>query len=198
MRKERDQFLLFWPGWKWEALAGVVAAIGLMVAVPSFLFGIAQYSWHLEGERARETLEMIDLWEVRGYQDTFSHFTEDVEELLAEIPTDELQMAAQSERAANNIRLKIAEALLSKGENEEHFDKLLFFFNRLGLCVQAKLCSIRTAETFYSGTLNNFVDFFMPYILSKQDSLDGYAEPTLWLEAQFGKRRSWDWFYAWS
>ena len=181
--KPRRKLLLV-DTWKWEAMGSIASVLGFV----GVLFAVYQYFQQIEAERAREALEMIEIWETRGYRDAFNILKDDVITFLDKVPEADKAKADENPMAANNLQASMYRDIFSKEGNDQRFEDVIYYFNRLGLCVEANLCSVRTASVFFDDTLIHFLSGFDTKIEKQRMTLPNYAEGVLSLADAF--RRS--------
>lgn len=181
---ERDPDRLFGIRLRiWEGVSYIVTVFGAF----GLLFAVYQYHAAGEAERSKETLALIEIWETRAYSAAFDRLRHKVTEFTASVPDADLDIARNSVQAADNLRRKMYGQVLANPDARADLDKVVYFFNRLGLCVQANLCSFRTAFIFFKDPLEGFMSNFSNYITARQEELPGYANGLLLLEKQFSK-----------
>ncbi|MEC8294414.1 MAG: hypothetical protein VX083_13050 [Pseudomonadota bacterium] len=166
--------------WRWGVLSSFVSVLGIF----GVLFGIYQYTMQLEAQRADRTLEMIEQWRDDGYRASFVALSDEVATLLASVPAADLAAAKATPRAAANLRSKVLRRVLGKAENQQRLDTVVFYFNKLGLCVEARLCSTKTTEIFFGSTVEGFVDVFGPEIAARRTEEPDYANGFRFLPRQ--------------
>lgn len=179
-----DERFLFIESWRWEAIGGFVSVLGVIAA----LFGIYEYYQRVEATRASETLALIDIWETRGARDAYGRLSGEVAAQFAAVPKADMDAAGRDERLASRVTGKVATRVLETGENAKAFEDVVYFFNRLGLCVEAKLCSGHTAEIFFDDTLTSFLNVFGGQIEERRKTTPRYGEATLDLAKGFAGR----------
>lgn len=177
---EREHRFLFIDVWWWDALGGFFSVLGVLAA----LFGIYEYKQRVEASKASETLAMIDVWETRGARAAYERLSNEIAAGFAEVPAADMAAAANDPALARVVSNKVAAIVLRKQENADAFGEVVYFFNRLGLCVEASLCSQKTAEVFFQDTLDTFVDVFGGQISQMQESRPRYAEAMLELQGE--------------
>lgn len=168
---DENQRLLWTPLWVWQGLSNIVTTLGVL----GLLFAGVQYWQAREEGRAAETLNLIDIWETRGYDDDFAKLRAAVTEFMAAVPEADMAAVATNARAAENLRTKMYRQVLGQPELEAAFERVVYFYNRLGLCVQANLCSTRTARIFFAEPFAAFRSNFASRIESDSAALPGYA-----------------------
>lgn len=142
----------------WDGLAGAAALLTLMALLVGTFLGAREYVDRKQTSRASETLEMIEVWETRGALDAYSDLNRQLTEMLKDIPESEVRNADKDTLRENLSR----RALRSSGQ--DGFERIVYFFTRLSLCVEADLCSAPVASAFFEDTLTDFLDWFGPEI----------------------------------
>lgn len=167
------------PVWRWEAISYMIAALGALGVV----FGVYQYYQQVEANRARETLAMIEMWETRGYRENFVELRQDMLDYWATVPSADIEFARTNANAAANLREAFFGSVINaSGEKSKRFERIVYFYNRLGLCIQANLCSAGTARIFFADPLNSFLSNFEPRLEAERKVLPGYASGVLLLK----------------
>lgn len=176
--RDDDRRLFGVPAWRWTALSAVAAALG-------GLFAVYQYAASVEAARAKQTLEMIDRWRDDGYRDRFLELRDRTVEVLSLVPEDQMAAAASDVTLARNLRRNVADRAIAAPEDLATFEEVVYFFNLLGLCVEAKLCSRQTARVFFDDTLQNFWSVYGEEIKARQQDAPGYGEGVTYLMRAF-------------
>lgn len=167
------------PVWRWQALSYMIAALGALGVV----FGVYQYFQQLEANRARETLSMIEMWETRDYRENFAELRQDMLEYWAAVPPGDIEFARTNPNAAANLRDAFFRSVIDENsEKSKRFERIVYFYNRLGLCIKASLCSAATARIFFADPLNSFLSNFEPRLEAERKVLPGYANGVLLLK----------------
>lgn len=172
---EREHRFLFIDVWWWDALGGFFSVLGVLAA----LFGIYEYKQRVEASKASETLAMIDVWETRGARGAYEKLSNAIASGFADVPAADMSAAANDPVLARTVSDKVASIVLRDEENAAAFGDVVYFFNRLGLCVEASLCSQKTAEVFFQDTLDTFIDVFGDQINQMRESRPRYGEAML-------------------
>ncbi|AJY46830.1 DUF4760 domain-containing protein [Martelella endophytica] len=161
---ENNERLLGIAHWRWSLLSNVITVLGAL----SVVFAVYQYSATIEANRAEKTLEMIVEWRDAGYRADFLSLRQSLMTTIEEMSADG--------RSAERRRDDIVSRSLARDGVDSAFDNVIYYFNLLGLCVEANLCSDETARVFFDDTLENFLQFFGPEIIARRDALPGYGE----------------------
>ena len=176
-----DRRMFGLPLWFLDGVANAITIVGAL----SVVFAVYQYIASQEAGRAKETLNMIEIWETRSYSKSFDRLRDDLLKFWEEVPAQDVELAKTNARAATNLRKAMVSRVLSSEQATEDFDKVVYFFNRLGLCIEAKLCSKRTATVFFDEPFQAFMSNFSPVVSSRRDDLPGYANGLVLLKDVF-------------
>lgn len=174
------------PVWKWGVLSDVVSVVGVLgvlCAVLGVLFGVKQYNAQLEAQRAEKTLEMVDRWIKDEYRDSFVALREATVSAQQAVTTTLTSTATGQD--PETVRAGIVDLVLSEPQDAEHLDHVVYYFNYLGHCVEAEVCSAEAARTFFDDTLLNFLSFYEAEIDSRRERDGGYAEGLILLRDVF-------------
>jgi hypothetical protein len=156
----------------WDLLAKLVSVLG----VCGVLWGIVEWSANNESDRAKQTLERIEVWTEEGYREDFLALRNAVfAELSEQASAEDLKAASESAAADRNLKLGIVRIVMSDQAQVMKFDRVIHFFDHLGLCIEARLCSSRTAQIFFDDALEGFADLFGPWIERRRQEEPGYA-----------------------
>ncbi|ABA81546.1 hypothetical protein GQF56_21555 [Rhodobacter sphaeroides] len=153
---------------KWMGLAGslVKGAAGLAAAGSLFLAAV-EYADQGKAARAAETIRLIDRWEetTSGVLTAYRSLGQRLTLALAE-RTPALDGTRPPEELA---ALLVADVLQQEGAADE-FERIVYFFTRLELCIEATLCDEHTAAIFFSDTVDTFMKNFRSAVLERRRS----------------------------
>lgn len=158
--------------------AGIVAAAGVVL-------GVYEYRQRNEASQARETLNMIEVWDTQGAHVAYRGLSARVQDLLNQVPGDQLSQVQDDRTAYQKLRENIARRALSDAEQQAQFEDVVYFFTRLGLCIDARLCSEEVAAIFYKDTLGSFIEVFEPAIRAMQKRSDSFGATVIDLNGRF-------------
>lgn len=167
----------------------VWSTLGSMVAVAGFLggifWGIWEYRAQNEAERGARTLELVDRWEAQGTRASYQALAT----ALAKVEVDEADLisAKSSAEKTAHLRKRISDIVLRDPARRQDYDEVVYFFNRLGLCVQGDICSGKVAELFFDHTVQQFWLNFHEEIAAQSESLPDYATGLALLQARFSR-----------
>lgn len=149
-------------------LTTIVRAGGLITGVAgvgTLLLGVIEYRDQAETARAAETIHMIDRWEDRntGILAAYQSLSRRVTEVLRTRPA-----ATEPGQSPDEVVASLVSAVLDQDGAREEFEKVVYFFSRLELCVEARQCDERTSAIFFSDTVDTFMRNFRGAILERR------------------------------
>lgn len=162
----------------YTAAVAALAGIGL---------GIFEYLQRKDLARARQTMQQIEFWdEQAGPRESYRLLSRNVASVFASVPDAELA-AARRDPDGDGVQLreKIVEIVFREDGMDDAFDDVVYFFSRLSLCVEARLCDETAAKVFFEDTLTSFLDTFEVEIARQAKSAAGFGEAVLCLELRF-------------
>jgi len=133
------------------------------------MFSAYQYLMNREETRIGRTLDLVETWERPDYQDASRALRDRLEALNTRYAELLPQNATDRERAIFKERIGI-EAMTEAGGAtplpafRDEFDRIVYFLNRLGTCVNGNLCSPRVADEFFRDYAASFWSYFAGYI----------------------------------
>lgn len=166
----------------WNGLGGLSAVVGLVGLVLAGTLGVIEYLDRKTMARASETLNMIEIWELRGAQNAYLSISQALEPLLL-AQRDNIE--ANPERA-KTIKLNIARRALARAEPGA-YETVIHYFTRLSLCVRTEICSIDVAQVFFLDTIVDFRDWFGGEIERRRDLDMRHALEIDWLICEMSK-----------
>lgn len=162
----------------YTAAVAALAGIGL---------GIFEYLQRKDLARARQTMQQIEFWdEPAGPRESYRLLSRKVASVFASVPDAEIT-AARLDPDGDGVQLreKIVEIVFREEGMEDAFDDVVYFFSRLSLCVEARLCDETASEVFFEDTLISFLDTFEVEIARQAESAAGFGAAVLCLEQRF-------------
>ncbi|MBO6717989.1 MAG: hypothetical protein JJ913_08545 [Rhizobiaceae bacterium] len=168
-----------WRVWSY-AWAGF--AVRLLIVVGG-VFSVLQYLDTREENRVERTLQLVELWEEPEFQAAQRAVVTRLDALNAQFAELLDKNATEQERLVYFDRLGAAALQTSGGampldEFREHFDRLLYFLNRLAYCVDGNLCSKEVADSFFGDFAKSFWAYFGGHLREQRSGLSAnYAAP---------------------
>lgn len=157
-------------------------ALRLMLIVGAF-FSIFQYLAQRQERRVERTMQLVELWEQQDYQDAQQALKQRLVDLNAKYGSLLGADPSEKELAVYNRRIGM-EALSADGgvmplpEFQAHFDRILYFLNRAGVCSTANICAPELADQYFRDFARSFWGYFAGYInRQRQAGSTNYARP---------------------
>ena len=156
-------------GGDWRVSANAWAGFGLrLLLICGTLFTVYQYLMQRQEMRVERALQLVELWDQDKYQEAAKAVKARLAGLLAENPNPFGANPSQKELAVYYEKIGI-EALTPDGgamplpEFQEHFDRLVYFLNRVSFCVERNICDRDIADTYFQDYAASFWRYFKGY-----------------------------------
>lgn len=147
------------------------------------IFSVYQFLVAREEKRVERTLQLVELWEQDDYQAAQEALRERLAALNAKYATLLPNNPSQSEMAVYSEKVGL-EVMTAEGgsmplpEFRKHFDRLVYFLNRLSFCVEGNLCSRDIADAYFRDYAVSFWTYFSGYVAEQRKAgLTTYALP---------------------
>lgn len=159
-----------------------------LVAAFGIVLGVMEYRQRGALAQAQQTMNMIDVWELRGARDAFRDLSTALEQMIeADVSDAEREAARTNRQDYERLRKSLSRAILRKDGQMENFEEVVYFFTRLSLCIEAGLCDAKAAKTFFGDTLNSFLLVFRPSIAARNAANGTTDDPLIALQTRFGR-----------
>lgn len=146
------------------------------------VFSILQYVANRSEKRVERTLELVGMWDSPNYQEA-------QKELRARLSA--LNKANESLIGSNPSapELKvyygaIGQQVMSEeggtmplADFEPHFERIVYFFNRVGTCVKSNICDRDVANDYFMDYAKSFWDYFSDYAAERRKGSPNFAKP---------------------
>ncbi len=154
----------------WRMLLYAWAGMAVRLAIIFTLgFSVFQYLANQEQKRVEQTMALVELWESKDFQQAQRALKERLAALNAKY--DNLLSATPSPTEEQVFRQRIGiEAMTPEGgampvaDFNDNFDRIVYFLNRLSICVEGKLCSRDVADAYFRDYAVSFWSYFAGYI----------------------------------
>jgi hypothetical protein len=144
----------------WDGIQGLLAVVGAVLAIGGIFWGVVEFRGKVESDRARETLELLDVWETRGYLDSYRNLDDRIQSVLDDVPQADIEAAAQNASILEALYEKASKWVLSDHRAQKEFEDIVYFFERMHICVDAKLCAREATARFFEDTAKTFSQVF--------------------------------------
>lgn len=157
-------------------------ALRLMLIVGAF-FSIFQYLAARQERRVERTMQLVELWEQKDYQDAQQSLKRRLVDLNARYASLLGAQPTDKELAIYNRRIGL-EALSADGGAQPiaafqaQFDRIIYFLNRVSACATANICAPEVVDQYFRDFAVSFWGYFAGYI-NRQRSAGSvsYAKP---------------------
>lgn len=170
------------PDWRMLSYAWSGFALRILLVLGG-LFSVYQYMQAREERRVERTLQLVEVWERPDYQNAQRALRRRLEALDA---VHAASLGSSPSRAATEIYdVQLGLKALSEDvggmtatEFREHFERLVYFLNRVAFCVEERLCSRTVADAYFLDYSRSFWRYFSEYVVQRrEDGAAGYARP---------------------
>lgn len=168
---------------RWALYASLITVVGLGTAIAAAGWAIYEYRQEQEARRIEYTLSVIDSWEEHGYRLAYGKLRRAHAAFIDGISAAELELAAQSDTAKANIMRNFTRMVGADPQIAENVREVMYFFNRLALCINAGICTTSTSRHFFDDTVSTFLEAYGPYIEQHRDDFPGSSQTVFDLSA---------------
>jgi hypothetical protein len=168
--------------WRVWSYAWSGFAVRLLIVIGG-VFSVLQYLDTREENRVERTLQLIELWEQDEFQAAQRAIGNRLEALNAQFGELLDRNATEQELSVYFDRIGAAAMQPDGGampvaEFRDHFDRMLYFLNRMAFCVEGKLCSREVVDTYFGDFAKSFWAYFGGYAREQRSELTpNYAAP---------------------
>lgn len=157
-------------------------ALRLMLILGAF-FSIFQYLTARQERRVERTMQLVELWEQKDYQNAQQALKRRLVDLNAQYSSLLGSEPTEKEIAVYNRRIGM-EALTENGgaqplaEFQAQFDRVIYFLNRVSACATANICAPEVVDQYFRDFAKSFWSYFGGYInRQRQAGSVSYAKP---------------------
>lgn len=156
------------PDWRVAMHAWLGLAVRGALAAGA-VFTLVQYMQTREETRIARTLDLVEAWEKPEYQEAQRAMHDRLAALNAKYGELVSAKSTPGEIAVYQSRVGI-ESLTEAGgatplpEFVRHFDRIVYFLNRLSACVNGKLCSKPVADDFFRDFAESFWGYYAGHV----------------------------------
>ena len=132
------------------------------------IFSVVQYLQQRTEGRVNRTLELVEMWDREEYQQAqkalkhrLAAANEQNQSVLGANPSDSERRIYRSR--LGKLLLTPEGGTMPVAEFQDHFDKIVYFLNRLGSCVENNLCDRDVANDYFLDYARSFWSYFSGY-----------------------------------
>jgi len=140
-----------------------------LVIIFTLLFSVFQFLANQDQKRVEQTMSLVELWESKDLQQAQRALKERLTGLNAKY--DNLLSANPTPTEEQVFRQRIGiETMTADGgtmplaDFSDHFDRIVYFLNRLSICVESDLCSRKVADSYFRDYAVSFWSYFAGYV----------------------------------
>jgi hypothetical protein len=165
----------------WRVSANAWAGFGLRVLlICGTLFTVFQYMAQRQETRVERALQLVEIWERSEYQEAQKALKDRLAALIKDNPNTFGN--APKELALYYEKIGLAAMTAAGGDMalplfQEHFDKMLYFLNRVAFCVDRNICDQDIADSYFADFAADFWRYFHGYVeKQRKEGSANYAE----------------------
>lgn len=162
------------------AWAGYALRVMLIVGA---CFSVFQYLTARQERRVERTMQLVELWEQKDYQDAQQALKKRLVDLNAKYSSLLPPNPSATELDIYNRRIGL-EALSDAGgeqpiaEFQRQFDRILYFLNRVSACSSSNICAPEMVDDYFRDFAKSFWGYFAGYIdRQRKAGSASYAKP---------------------
>jgi len=147
----------------------------------SLIFVYLEYDQTLKQQRITNSFEMVKDWEKQGTANDYADFSKRVENLSHKASVALGEIDNQNDKSiliSNYVRRNMFKDISSK--DNEAIDRVLYYFNKVGLCIDAQLCEREYLVEFFGDSVKRFWFYYRDNAIYKRTKLkqNNHAEYT--------------------
>lgn len=147
------------------------------------MFSVYQFLMAREEKRVERSLALVEMWEEPGYQTAQEAVRQRLAALNTKFPNPFGEKPTVAERSEYLERLGLIAVSADGGdmplqEFQAHFDRIVYFLNRMSFCIEGDLCSRDVADAFFRDYAVSFWAYFSGYVAKQRKAgASTYAMP---------------------
>lgn len=138
----------------------------------SLMFVYLEYDQTLKQQRISNSFEMVKDWEKQGAANDYVNFSKRVENLSDKASIALGEIDSQNDKSiliSNYVRRNMFKDISSK--DNEAIDRVLYYFNKVGLCIDAELCEKEYLVEFFGDSVKRFWFYYRDNAIYKRTKL---------------------------
>lgn len=146
----------------------------------SLLIAWFEYDGAVQDKRVRASFDLVQNWEQQGYVDDFRKLETKISILRDQASARIDSAIIADERAlmiANFVRGQLDDSMTQ--DEQRAFDRVVYFFNKAGLCSSAGICDTKLLEEFFGHNARVIRDYFDVEISRRRKTVPNYANYAL-------------------
>ncbi len=175
MASDEERRFFGLQAWKWDCMSSFVSADGPIGVVVAAVIAFWEFEESRQAARVAETLNLLHTWEKDEYLAAFRRLDAQVSERLERVPNEDLEAARANPLILERLYERITNEVLVAHGAEEDFENLVYFFQRLSICVEAALCAREPTLAFFRGPMQSFARTFRAEIDTRRVSSPAFA-----------------------
>ncbi|MHA7876352.1 hypothetical protein [Roseivivax sp.] len=165
----------------WDGLAGLFTVFAVLGGIAGLIVAYFELAQRRDAAQAEATLALLDVWEGANnggtrYLDAFRLLDNRVAARLDEVPRADLEAARADETMRAALYARATRELMADHEVQRAFEDVVYFFQRLAICVETDLCDRRATLAFFEGPMRSFRLTFAAPISERRETEAEFAD----------------------
>ncbi|MGR3271788.1 hypothetical protein DU478_05380 [Thalassococcus profundi] len=181
MPAEHERRFLGVPISIWDGLAGLFTVLAVLGGLIGLILAYFELAQRREAARAEATLALLDVWEgaTQGgthYLNAFRALDARVKANLDEVPQADLDAARADDTMRAALYARVTREVMDDPEAQRAFEDVVYFFQRLAICVETNLCDREATLAFFGGPMRSFSLTFSAPIANRRAAVTDFAD----------------------
>lgn len=181
MATETEHRFLGVPISIWDGLAGLFTVLAVLGGIFGLIIAYVELGQRREAAQAEATLALLDVWEgstqgSTNYLNAFRALDTRLAARLNEVPQADLDAARADDTMRAALYARAARQILADAEAQRGFEDIVYFFQRLAICVELDLCDRKATLAFFEGPMRSFSVTFAAPIAERRAAAADFAD----------------------
>ena len=181
MAVEPERRFLGVPISVWDGLAGLFTVLAVLGGIAGLILAYFELAQRREAARAEATLSLLDVWESKtqgstSYLGAFRMLDARVTARLDDVPKADLNAARADDTMRAALYARATREVMADPEAQRAFEDVVYFFQRLAICVEANLCDRGATLAFFEGPMRSFSLTFAAPIAERRAATADFAD----------------------
>lgn len=158
-----------------DIIKTMVSVLSVGAAIIGIVWGYVQFQKRQEAGRTQQSFALVEMWEKRELSERFNDLQRALETRYRELPADQLSALDDMDvktriLAVGNIGLDVIQSANNRSELESSIAELNYFFTRMEICIETKICSESVSQAFFGDTVSSLWANLNGYVTDKRSN----------------------------
>ena len=156
-----------------DVIKTIVSVLSVGAALIGIVWGYVQFQKRQEAGRTQQSFALVEMWEKRELSERFNDLQRALETRYRELPADQLSALEHMDEktrilAVGNIGLDVIQSANNRLKLESSIAELNYFFTRMEICIETKICSESVSQAFFGDTVTSLWANLNGYVSDKR------------------------------